>query len=147
MRLNPLALAMTLGIATVSGLASPETELRSAVADIEQALQAPDPIAWVYRYTEDAEFVAPGEAPVRGRPALLEVAQAMAPLRQVKIAIERMEVNDGLGYTFVRASWVSGDDSAKQQTSRVRSLIVWRKESDGHWRITQELMHGDPEVQ
>ena len=28
---------------------------------------------------------------------------------------------------------------------RVRSLIVWRKDPDGRWRITQELMHEDPE--
>jgi uncharacterized protein (TIGR02246 family) len=145
MKLNTPAIAVALGLAAASGFASPESELRSAVADIEQALQAPDPTAWVYHYTEDAEFVAPGEAPVRGRQALLEVARSMAPLRQVKIAIERMEVNDGLGYTFVRGSWVTGEDPSKQQATRVRSLIVWRKESDGRWRITQELMHEDPE--
>ena len=136
---------MTLGLAASPGFASPEDELRSAVDALGHALQAEDPTAWVYHYTEDALFVAPGTAPVQGRGALMEMAHAMSPMRQVKITIERMEVNDGLGSTFIRGSWVSGEDSSAQQTSRVRSLVVWRKESDGRWRVAQELMHEDPE--
>jgi ketosteroid isomerase-like protein len=133
-KMCPVGCALAFAAAVCA--ATPEEDVRSAVAGIEQALQAPDPTAWVYHYTEDAEFVAPGEAVVRGRPALLDVARAMPPLRKVKITIERMEANAAMGYTFVRGSWVTGDDPAKQQTTRVRSLIIWRKESDGQWRIT-----------
>ena len=143
--MNPrlIAFALSLGIAVSACNASPETELRSAVADLAQVLQTPGP-AWVEHYTEDASFVAPGSAPVQGRAALLEMAKSMEPLRDMKISVERMEVNDGLGYTFVRGSWLTGEDPAKQETVRVRSLLVWRKDSDGRWRVTQELLHDDP---
>ncbi len=142
-----LAFAMTLGFAVSPGHAASEAELRSAVASLAQALQTPDSDAWVYHYTEDAMFVAPASPPLQGRAAFLEMARTMGPLRQMKINIERMEVNNNLGYTYVRASWLSGDDPATEQRVRVRSLLVWRKDADGQWRVTQELLHADPEAQ
>jgi len=139
-----LSVLLFLGFAIASGRAAPEDELRAAVVALEQALQAPDPTAWVYHYTEDAGFAAPGTAPVQGRAALLLMARSMSPLRQVKIRIQRLEVRDGLGFTLVHGSWVEGDTAAPARTpTRVRSLIVWRREGDGQWRVTQELMHED----
>ena len=139
-----VALLVLLGCTAAPCRATPEAELRAAVAAVEQALQATDPTAWVYHYTEDACFVGPGAAPVQGRKALLEMARSMPPLRNVKPTIQRLEVNDELGFTLVRGSWIDGDAPGDQPTTRVRSLIVWRRQPDGQWRITQELMHEDP---
>ena len=57
-----------------------EAEIRQAERALEVALSAPDPLAWVEHYTEDAVFVAPGAAAVEGRDALIRMARAMRPL-------------------------------------------------------------------
>jgi ketosteroid isomerase-like protein len=44
----------------------------------------------------------------------------------------------------VRGQWSDGAPGTKPIT-RVRSLLVLRREADGHWRIVQELMHADPD--
>ena len=62
-----------------------EAEIRAAERALEQALQAPDPTTWVYSYTEDAVFVAPGAPAVQGRAALLEMAKTMKPLSSVSL--------------------------------------------------------------
>jgi len=62
---------------------SPDSEsfdpgsIRAAERDVIAALESPDPMAWVYMYTEDAVFLEGGSPPVEGRPALLEMARAM----------------------------------------------------------------------
>jgi uncharacterized protein (TIGR02246 family) len=122
-----------------------EAEIRLAVSNLEQALQASDHTAWVYAYTEDAVFVGPGEPAVQGRAALLEMARTMTPLTSLKINVIRTEHSGSLAYVYARGSWVTGTN-AHPLTTRVRTLLVFRKEADGKWRVTQELMHADPET-
>ena len=121
-----------------------EAAIRRDLASLEAALQATDPTAWVYWYTEDAMFVGPGEAPVRGRAALLEMAKSMTPLRGLRIIPVRIESSGALAYAFARGQWLSGKPGT-EQVVRVRTLLALRRESDGHWRVAQELMHEDPE--
>lgn len=121
-----------------------EAAIRRDLASLETALQATDPTAWVYWYTEDAMFVGPGEAPVRGRAALLEMAKAMTPLRGLRIIPVRIESSGTLAYAFARGQWLGGKPGT-EQVVRVRTLLALRREADGHWRVAQELMHEDPE--
>jgi uncharacterized protein (TIGR02246 family) len=121
-----------------------EAAIRRDLASLEAALQAGDPTAWVYWYTADAMFVGPGEAPVQGRAALLEMAKAMTPLRALKLIPVRIESSGSLAYAFARGQWLGGKPGA-EQIVRVRTLLALRREADGHWRVAQELMHDDPE--
>jgi uncharacterized protein (TIGR02246 family) len=123
-----------------------ESEVRAAVDALAQALQAPDPTAWVGHYTEDAVFAAPAGPAVKGRAALLEKARTMPPLSAVKLIPLRIEGSGSIAYAFVRGSWVNGKPGPNASTSRVRSLLVLRKEADGKWRVAQELMHADPDA-
>lgn len=109
-----------------------------------QALQSSDPQAWVYMYTEDAVFVAPGAPAVRGRPALLSMAKAMKPLSLVSIEPIRTEGSGHLATVYAHASWASGRSPEAGSVSNVRLIIVWRKEVDGQWRIAQELLNPQP---
>jgi ketosteroid isomerase-like protein len=117
-----------------------EAEIRAA----EKALEAPDPTAWVYAYTEDAVFVGPGAAPVEGRAALLHMARAMTPLSSVSITPLRIEGAGSLATVYGRGSWVNGRPPNAGAQTNVRLLIVWRKESDGQWRVAQELLNVGP---
>lgn len=118
-------------------------EIRAAERALEKALESSDPTAWVYSYTEDAVFVAPGVPAVQGRAALLKMAQAMKPLSSVSIKDLRTEGSGNLAYVYGRASWVSGRSPTAGPVTNVRFVIVWRKEADGQWRVAQELLNAD----
>lgn len=121
-----------------------EAEIRAAERLLVQALQSSDPQAWVYMYTEDAVFVAPGAPAVQGRPALLSMAKAMKPLSSVSLQPVRTEGSGHLATVYARGSWVSGRPPDAGSVSNVRLIIVWRKEADGQWRIAQELLNAEP---
>jgi uncharacterized protein (TIGR02246 family) len=121
-----------------------EAEIRAAERALEKALESPDPAAWVYAYTEDALFVGPGAPAVAGRAALLQVAGAMKPLSSVSIQALRTEGSGNLACVYGHGAWVSGRSSDAGPVTRVRFIIVWRKEADGQWRVAQELLNADP---
>jgi uncharacterized protein (TIGR02246 family) len=121
-----------------------EAEIRAAERVLVQALQSPDPQAWVYMYTEDAVFVAPGAPAVQGRTALLSMAKAMKPLSSVSIQPIRTEGSGHLATVYAHGSWVSGRPPEAGSVSKVRLIIVWRKDADGQWRIAQELLNAEP---
>ena len=102
------------------------------------------PCSWVYSYTEDAVFVAPGAPAVQGRAALLQMAKAMKPLSSVSIQPMRTEGSGGLATVYAHASWVSGRPPEAGSVAKVRGIIVWRKEADRQWRVAQELLNADP---
>lgn len=121
-----------------------EAEIREAERALVQALESSDPQAWVYMYTEDAVFIAPGAPAVQGRPALMAMAKAMRPLSSVSLQPIRTEGSGHLATVYANGSWVSGRPPEAGSVSKVRLIIVWRKEADGQWRIAQELLNAEP---
>lgn len=119
-----------------------EEEIRAAERILIAALEAPDPTAWVYVYTEDAIFVGPSAPAVVGRDALLQMAGAMHPLSSVDLTPIKTEGNGKLAYVYGRGSWMNGRPPQGDQT-KVQLVIIWRKEADGQWRITQEMLIAD----
>jgi uncharacterized protein (TIGR02246 family) len=115
-------------------------EIRAAERAVIAALESPDPTAWVYLYTEDAVLLEPGEAPIAGRPALLQMARAMKPLSSVVISAERTVGDGDLAYTYGRGSWVNGRPPTAGEATNVRFVQIWRKETDGVWRMAQEVL-------
>jgi ketosteroid isomerase-like protein len=113
-------------------------EIRSAERAVISALESDDPVAWVDHYTEDAVLLESGAPPVQGRPALLEMARAMKPLSQVVINPEHTEGNAKLAFVYGTGSWVNGRPPSVGETTRVRLVMIWRKETNGRWRIAQE---------
>ena len=115
-----------------------ESEIRAAEGRLQASLEADDPTAWVFKYTEDAVFDGGGEQAVVGRESLLAMAGAMSPLRSVSLRPLRTEGRDGLASVWIEAAWVSGPPGADQRSVRVRGILVWRKELDGEWRVAME---------
>ena len=113
-----------------------DQEIRAAETALESALSAVDPTAWVYEYTEDAVFDGGGDEVLRGREALLGLARAMAPMRDVSIRPLRTEGTGYLATVWFEGSWVSGPPGAPPTAAR--GIILWRKEDDGHWRVAME---------
>jgi ketosteroid isomerase-like protein len=115
-------------------------EIRAATTKLIAALEDPDPTAWVQMYTEDAGLLEAGSEPLEGRAKLLELARSMQPMSSVTISATRTEGHGRIAYMYGTASWVNGRPPQAGSTSKVHLVIVWRKESDGQWRVAQEAL-------
>lgn len=113
-------------------------QIRAAERRVTSALAAPDVTAWVREYTDDAVILEPGSPPVSGRAALLELARSMKPIASATIQSEHIEGSGNLAYSHGIAIWHSGRSPDATSTTRVRQVLVWRRESDGVWRIALE---------
>jgi uncharacterized protein (TIGR02246 family) len=117
--------------------------LRAAEQALVASFEDADPAAWVDHYTDDAIFVAPGMAAIEGRDALLAHARQMTPLSSARIDAQTSDGDGDIAATLGSASWVNGPKGSDATTSRVRFLIVWRREPDGRWRIAREVLNAD----
>ncbi|MFO1401711.1 MAG: DUF4440 domain-containing protein [Steroidobacteraceae bacterium] len=143
-----IALALGSTIVAVSAFASDPknfdpAEIRAATTKLISALENPDPTAWVYMYTEDAGLLEAGSEPLEGRAQLLELAHSMQPMSSVTITPTRMEGHGTIAYMYGVATWVDGHPPNAGPTTKVHLVIVWRKESDGQWRVAQEALVPD----
>lgn len=114
-----------------------EAEIRAAERDLVVALESADRTAWVYEYTEDAVFDSGGEHAVQGRDALLEMAKAMNAMSSVSLRPLRTEGFGDRAAVWFEGSWVSGEP-ADGRTVEARGMILWRRDTDGRWRIAME---------
>jgi ketosteroid isomerase-like protein len=113
-------------------------QIRVAEHRVTAALAAPDVTAWVYEYTEDAVLLESAAPPVSGRVALLELARSMKPIASARINSDHIEGSGDIAYSYGTATWTSGRSPDATSTSRVRQILVWRREADGVWRIAME---------
>jgi ketosteroid isomerase-like protein len=130
------------GCATGQSLRTPElfdtNQIRVAERRVTAALAAPDVTAWVYEYTEDAVLLESAAPPVSGRVALLELARSMKPIASATINSDHIEGSGNVAYSYGTATWTSGRSPDATSTTRVRQILVWRREADGVWRIAIE---------
>lgn len=130
------------GCASGQGLRTPEpfdtNQIRVAERRVTAALVAPDATAWVREYTEDAVLLESAAPPIAGRAALLELARSMKPIASATINSDHIEGSGNVAYSYGTATWTSGRSPDATSTTRVRQILVWRKEADGVWRISLE---------
>jgi uncharacterized protein (TIGR02246 family) len=112
--------------------------IRAAETELAEALNDPDPAAWVDHYTDDAIFVGHGRPALVGRDALRAYAAQMAPISSLEI--EPLDT-DGDGDLATVLANVTGEVGGV--TLRVRSLLVWRRGPDGRWRAWREMLNTD----
>ncbi len=122
---------MSLSAADVAAIRAAETELAETLND-------PDPAAWVGHYTDDAIFVGHGRPVLVGRDALLAYAAQMPPITSLQI--EPLDT-DGDGDVATVLANVTGEVGGV--ALRVRSLLVWRRGTDGRWRAWREMLNTD----
>ena len=97
-------------------------------------------------YTEDALILPRGRPAIAGREALRERLGGLAAGRRVDIDVEIVELE-----VLERHAWLVSrfavtysdpdhpDDPEKQSTEHGRSLIVYRLDDDGRWRIHRDM--------
>jgi ketosteroid isomerase-like protein len=119
-------------------------DIRAAEAHLIADLQGPDRLAWVQDYTEDAVFQEGSDAPVSGRAALTEMARGMPALSSASIEPVRTEISGNLAYVQVRGGYAVGTGASAGPVARFRGVMVWRKDSDGKWRMLHEMLAPEP---
>ena len=110
--------------------------ISSAVQELEDALNDPDPTAWVDHYTDDAIFLGHGRPALEGRDALLAYSAQMPAVSSLRI--EPLDT-DGSGDHATVVANVTAELGGT--TARIRSLLVWRREADGRWRVAREMLN------
>ncbi|HEX7375220.1 MAG TPA: hypothetical protein VF277_09600, partial [Steroidobacteraceae bacterium] len=76
--------------------------------------------------------------PIAGRAALLELARSIKPIVRGEIRSDHIEGSGSTAYSYGIANWDSGRPPDATTTTRVRQILVWRREADGVWRIALE---------
>jgi ketosteroid isomerase-like protein len=114
--------------------------LRAAEAHLIADLQGADRLAWVQDYTEDAVFQEGTDDPVSGRAALTEMARQLPALSSVSIEPVRTEIQGNLAYVQIRGGYAVGTGAAAGPVARFRGVMIWRKETDGQWRMLHEML-------
>ena len=112
------------------------TAIRAAEEGLAEALNAPDPTAWVDFYTDDAIFLGHDRPALEGRDALLAYAGQMSPISSLRIEPLSTDGGGDLAIVVANVTWEQGGS-----TPRLRSLLVWRRETDGRWRIAREMLN------
>jgi uncharacterized protein (TIGR02246 family) len=118
------------------------TALRAAEQSLCESFENADATAWVEFYTDDAIMITAQGHEVQGREALLAVARQLT-LSSFKIAAQTTDGDGDIAAVLGRGSWVSGVKGSGGPTTRVRFLIVWRRDADRPWRIARELLSTD----
>jgi ketosteroid isomerase-like protein len=114
--------------------------IRAAEARLIAHLEGENPLAWVSDYTKDAVFQEGEDAPVSGRAALTELARSLGPLSGVRIDPVRTEVSGNLAYVQVRGAYAVGKGASAGPVARYRGVMIWRRDSDGVWRMLHEML-------
>ena len=138
-----LAASVLLGPASGSVAAQDASEIKAAQARWEQAFARGDgATAAEEMYTEDARLLPPGEPIVEGRDAIGKYWQGGfdAGFRDLKLGLIAVDMvgDDTMIETGTWAVTAPGDAGARVAVDG-KALVVWKKGSDGVWRMAQDM--------
>jgi uncharacterized protein (TIGR02246 family) len=134
--------AMAAEAGSPGGSGSPAAVLVQADIDFDKAVAEKGVEAWVSFFAEDGIMFRAGEV-VQGRAAIREL---MAPtfatpgfsLRWKPVRAEIAASSD-LGYTYGTYESTSPGSDGKPATRTGMYVTIWRKQSDGSWRVAVDL--------
>ena len=99
--------------------------------------------AWV----DDAVYINVGMPTVRGRAAFdsfLQRAFSGRRVTDVEVSVDEITTSGGLGYLIGAYSQTFTLDAGGVECVRGRFVFVWRRQSDGSWKIARGLEVGPP---
>jgi uncharacterized protein (TIGR02246 family) len=96
--------------------------------------------------TNDAVLFAPDMGEVRGRTAIEDAARQMfaqLSVRNFKILSQELDICGDTAYELTTYSETLQPAGAAANDVRGRYLIVWRRDTDGAWRVHRNLFNFD----
>jgi uncharacterized protein (TIGR02246 family) len=128
--------------------AADEAAIRKAAQDWDAAGQAKDLDRFMAFYADDAVLMLEASPDFTGKPAIREVFGAMMQDPNFKLTFSTLDVvvarAGDLAYETGRYDFTISD--ANQQPARQigHSVVVWRKQADGAWKVVVDSPSSDP---
>jgi uncharacterized protein (TIGR02246 family) len=147
-----LAVGVVASLGLAAGCRQPAAEgfpeadqaaIRQATASAEKAVNARDFAAWAATYAEDAAMLPPNAEAVQGRAAIQAWAEAFPPVSDFRLQQLDLDGRGDLAYVRGTYSMVITPPGAAPATDRGKYLEIWRKQSDGSWKIARDMFNSD----
>jgi uncharacterized protein (TIGR02246 family) len=129
-----------------AGAQSARQEIENTLAKFATAFNKGDATAVASFYTEDAALLPPGEARVDGRAAIeaywkrtIDAGAKNLTLRLVEVGWRRDQA-----YEVGQLSIDVQDQSGKAATVKGKYVVIWKRSSDGAWRLFRDIWNTDP---
>jgi len=144
-----VAVPFTLALAACQPEASPlsaddRAAIRETAAAYHEAAMAKDWDTVSEFYTEDAVVMPPNLPAVQGRAAIREWYASFPPVTELALPIAEI---DGRGdLAFARGAYTLTmmiEGAPETITDRGKNLAIWRKQTDGAWRIAIDTFNSD----
>ena len=98
-------------------------------------------------WAEDAVMMAPGQPPLRGKPAIRKFVESSATIPGFSIRWEPLEAHvsasGDMAYLIERNMFTYRDSTGSQVTETNKVVTVWRK-LDGSWKNVIDMWNADP---
>ena len=128
--------------------AADEAALRATIKDWATAAQAKDATKFTSFYTEDAVVMMAGAPDISGMPAIREGLGHMMSDPAFSLSFEPANVvvarSGDLAYETGPYSMTMTGADKKAATERGHYVAVWRKQSDGSWKVAVDAPLSDP---
>lgn len=126
-----------------------EKQLQVNEAKWNRAYAAHDAEALAGMYADDAALANPGEQLVRGKEAIRQATNDFAADPNLKVAFRanRIQVarSGDIGYARGRFTMtMTNPGTNRPETSTGHYLTVWQKQSDGSWKVVEDMITPGP---
>ena len=143
--LSALAFVVAL-TASSDAWAGAREDIEAAMVTFAAAFNGGDGAGVAALYTEDAALLPPGEARVDGRAAVEAYWQGAIDAGLTDIALTPVEVEEdgALAYELGAFSLAVPGENDTKATVTGKYIVVWKKGSDGTWRLHRDIWNADP---
>jgi len=124
--------------------ADEKTAIRETAAAYHEAAMAKDWDAVSEFYTEDAVVMPPNQPAVQGRAAIREWYANFPPVTELELPIG--EIDGRRDLAFARGAYkltMMIEGAPETIADRGKNLAIWRKQTDGSWRIAIDTFNSD----
>ena len=133
----------------MTSAAQPEDVFRDVADQWIQSYLAGDLDRLMTLYTEDARVMLHGKPAMQGKSEIREFFAASIGKAHVtfEIDIERVEIHEPVAY-LISKYWMSvkPHGSSETMTDVGRSLLIYKRGSDGEWKIHADIDQATPDV-
>ena len=107
---------------------------------VRNALATPrDDRASAACYEDDAIMLAPSQPPIIGRSAIEEFLSSFPPFSDYRLEVAEIDGDGDLAFERGSASMALTPTGEPNQQFRINYLVIWRRQTDGSWRVAREL--------
>jgi len=107
-------------------------------ADREWAQTTKDVDKFASYYASDASAYVPGAPVIKGQPAIKNALKEMfsSPGFSLQVATDKTEISSSGDIGYTTGTYQIGPEKGK-------SVTVWKKQSDGSWKVTEDIFNAD----